>query len=112
MTPNSPLPEEKKLTVVFRIEAGCLGPTGDQKIEDFCRYAQQEISSLDADYVNWRITPRSDKSLPEMEYMITGKRLNHDQAARYLAAFQADLNRFEEHLNDKMTQFINDFLGH
>jgi hypothetical protein len=106
------LPENKKLTVAFRVEPGCLGPTGDQKVDEFCRYAQKEIISLDADYVIWKITPRNDKSLPEMEYMVNGKRLSHEQAARYLAAFEANLGEFEEHLNDKITQFINDFLGH
>ncbi len=106
------LPEEKKLTVIFRVEAGCLGPTGDQKVDAFCHHAQKEIATLDADYISWQITPRNDKSLPEMEYKATGKRLNHDQAARYLAAFQANLVEFEEHLNNKITQLINDFLGH
>lgn len=106
------LPEEKKLTIIFRIEAGCLGPTGDQKVDEFCRYAEKEIASLDADHVSWQITPRGDKSQLEIEYMTTGKRLNHDQAARYLAAFQVNLDEFEEHLNDKITQLINDFLGH
>lgn len=75
-----PLPDEKKLTVVSRIEPGCLGPEGDNLVDDFCQFAQKGLASLDSDFVHWELSPRVDKSLPEMQYHLQQKRITHDQA--------------------------------
>jgi hypothetical protein len=106
------LHEKNRLTVVFRVEPACLGPEGDQKIEEFCRYAQQKLAIQDAHFVSCRIVPRYDNSLLEMEYSIAEKRLNGDQVTRYMEVFQACPNTFENNLNDEVTQLINDFLGY
>jgi len=107
-----PLPESKKLLVTYRVEPGCLGPGGANLISQFCEYTQQNIQSLDADYVTWEITPRLDKALPEMQYSIVGKRMNHTQAEKYLAFFGKSLDEFEGHLVDKLAGFIDDFMSH
>jgi hypothetical protein len=106
------IPHKSKLTVVFRIEPACLGPEGDQKIEEFCRYAQQKLAIPDAHFVSCRIVPRYDNSLLEMEYLISEKRLNSDQVTRYMDAFQACPKAFENNLNEEVTQLISDFMGH
>lgn len=106
---ESPLPADKKLTVTFRVEPGCLGPDGKSLIEAFCSYAQQDIKLLDLDYVNWHITPRFDKSLPEIQYNIHGKRISHDQANKYIALFGKQLSELEEHLDDRLTSLIDSF---
>lgn len=107
-----PLPQEKKLTVIYRVEPGCLGPQGKDKIEDFCRFVQKKIETLDADYIIWEISPRHDKNLPEMQYKAIGKKINHDQAEKYLAIFEKELDEFEGHLIDKLTDLINEYMGH
>jgi len=86
-----PLTQEKKLTVIFRIEPGCLGPKGEEHVDKFCEFAQKKIDSVDADYVSWIIQSRHDKSLPEMEYKINNKKLNHEQAEKYLNLFKKEL---------------------
>jgi len=106
-----PLPQDKKLNVVFRVEAGCLGPKGKDHIEQFCSFAQVEVEPIDADFVHWEIVPRHDKSLPEMQYNINGKRLTHDQAAKYLDVFKKSLDEFEGHLHDKLDTLIEQFQG-
>ena len=63
MKDNLPLPEEKKLTVLFRLEPGCLGPKGVEHIDNFCQLAQKEFKSFHSDFVQWTIVPRIDKSL-------------------------------------------------
>jgi hypothetical protein len=106
------LPEGKKLSVTYRVESGCLGPTGASKIVKFCEFAQENIQSLDAEYIIWNIVPRHDKALPEMQYSLVGKRINHTQAEKYLAAFGKVLDEFEGHLVEKLALFIDEFMDH
>lgn len=112
MKNNLPLPQDKKLTVVCRIEAGCLGPEGNSHVKDFCSFAQKEVEPIDSDFVHWEITPRHDKSQPEMLYKVNNKKLNHDKAAKYLEIFNKDLDAFEMHLHDKLADLIDQYLGH
>ncbi|MCW8875588.1 MAG: hypothetical protein OQK04_14525 [Kangiellaceae bacterium] len=107
----SQLPKEKKLNVLYRVEPGCLGPDGPERIEDFCQFAEKEVEDLDADFVHWDIVPRFDKTLPEMEYKALQKRLTHEQAAKYLSVFEKDLDEFEEHLHEKLGVLIENYLG-
>lgn len=106
---NLPLSEDKKLKVLFRLEPGCLGANGVEYIDAFCHFAEQEVQSVDADFILWSIIPRHDKQLPEVEYSINQKKLSHQQAEKYLALFDKVLDEFEEHLNDKLTQLIEHY---
>ena len=106
-----PLPEDKKLEVIFRVESGCLGPKGDEYVVDFCISAEKELAVIDADFVHWNISPRHDKSLPEMEYKLNNKKLTHDKAEKYLQVFNKNLDEFEGHLQDKLAEHIDEFLG-
>ncbi|MCK5648982.1 MAG: hypothetical protein KAI22_08895 [Gammaproteobacteria bacterium] len=112
MKNNLPLPQEKKLMVLFRLEPGCLGPDGKDHIEQFCQLAQQEFKSLHSDFVHWDIVPRHDKSLPEMQYKINNKKLSHDKAEKFLNIFHKNLNDFEDQLHKKLAVFIDQYLGH
>ncbi|MCC2618055.1 hypothetical protein LJ739_17505 [Aestuariibacter halophilus] len=105
------LPLYKKLTVTFRVEPGCLGPDGKDHIEAFCRYAKNAVAPLHNEFVRWVITPRYDKSLPETEYKTNGKRLSAEQAAQYLGIFEQSLSEFEEHLEEQLSELIDDFHG-
>lgn len=104
--------DERKLSITYRVEPGCLGPDGVKVIDKFCGVAQQEFKSLDADYVIWNIVPRNDKSLPEMQFYVLGKMLTEAQAEKYLAGFDKDLAELEEHLSEKLATLIDNFLGH
>ena len=107
-----PLPDTKKLTVISRIEPGCLGPEGESYVEDFCKFAEKELASLDSDFVHWQLTPRRDKSLAEMQYLLQSKRISHDQAEKYLQLFNESLDEFEHHLHEELAHLIDNFLGH
>lgn len=111
MKAKLPLPREKKLTVVFRVEPGCLGPEGQKHAEEFCAFAQQACEPIDADFVHWEIVPRYDKSKPEHEYNINSRYLSHDKAEQYLALFGKSLDEFEGHFHDRVTQLIEEFHG-
>jgi hypothetical protein len=112
MKNSLPLQEDKKLLVTYRVEPGCLGPEGENLISAFCDFAQSELRSLDSDYVVLNIVPRNDKALPEMQYNVVGKRMNHSQAEKYLAVFDKNLDEFEGHLIDKLTILIDEFMSH
>ncbi len=112
MKDELPLPADKKLCVTYRVESGCLGPEGESYIAEFCKFAQTELLTLDSDYVVWNIVARNDKALPEMQYNVVGKKMNHVQAEKYLAVFGKSLDEFECHLSDKLMTLINEFLGH
>lgn len=112
MKNNLPLPQEKKLTVLFRLEPGCLGPKGEELIDKFCQLAQKEFESLHSDFVQWDIVPRNDKSLPEMQYQINNKKLSQDKAAKFLHIFNKDLGEFENQVHKKLAAFIDQYLGH
>ncbi len=111
MTESLPLSNEMKLTVTFRVEPGCLGPQGASKVDEFCLFAQSRVESLDSDYVTWNIIPRNDKTLPEVQYAVLGKKMNHSQAEKYLSLFEKSLDEFESHLDDRLAELIDEFMA-
>jgi len=106
MTP----PEDKKLTLVIRVEPGCLGPNGAEIVDDFCLQSYKDFEPLYSDFIHWRIEVRNDKILPEMDYYVVNKRLDANKAAQYLAVFEQNLAEIEATLEDKMATLINGYL--
>ena len=106
-----PLSHEQKLTVVYRVEPGCLGPDGKDHIESFCQLAQKSVVDLDADFIHWEIEPRYDKALPEMQYRVSSKELSHDKADQYLQLFGKSLDEFEYHIQGEFIALINQYFG-
>lgn len=109
---NLPLPNDKKLTVIFRVEPGSLGPEGANHVEPFCQQAGETFKTIDADFIDWQIVPRHDKSLPEMAFKVANKSLTHDQADKYLAVFEKSLDEFEDHLIQTLSRLVGEYLGH
>lgn len=105
------LSDDKKLNVLYRIEPGCLGPQGVDHVEKFCAFAIAALAKVDSDYVIWNVVPRYDKSLPEMQYGVANKSMNHDQAEKYLQIFGKSLDEFEGHLDDHLAELIDAFMG-
>ena len=110
MTGQMMLPSNKKLTVYYKMEPGCLGPDGASFIEDYCTFAQSQIAELDQYFINWVIEPRFDKTLPEIQYKINGKELAPSMVEKYLAVFDRELNAFEDHYNELLMGYIDTFL--
>ncbi|PCJ32956.1 MAG: hypothetical protein COA90_01470 [Gammaproteobacteria bacterium] len=99
------------MSVVYRIESGCLGPKGDTHVVDFCKFAQSEFKSLDSDFIAWNIEPRDDKTLPEMQYTLKGKKITQSQAKKYLSLFDKSIEKFEDKLDDKLEVLIEKYMA-
>ena len=110
MKSSLPSSADKKLSVIFRVEPGCLGPEGSSHISQFCDFSQSKIRSSNSDYIVWNIVPRNDKSLPEMEYSLAKKRLSHSQAEKYLALFGKNLDELDSDFGDTLEVLINQYM--
>jgi hypothetical protein len=100
-----------KLTLVFRIEPGCLGPDGKDYIEEFCLLVQKAFEQTHQRTVVLEIIPRFDKQLPETEYRIGERGLSREKAARLLSALGKDLDALESQLNDALPNLIEHYLA-
>tara|TARA_R110001592_G_C13157640_1_gene748650 strand:+ start:2184 stop:2531 length:348 start_codon:yes stop_codon:yes gene_type:complete len=105
----SSLDDNKKLAVTYRVEEGCLGPSGHTHIDKFCEFAQENIQNPSANFIKLIILPRHDKSLPEIQFNVLSKKINHLQAEKYLSLFGQSLDDFECELSDQLTQFIQTY---
>ena len=111
MTLTSAIPENRKMLVIFRMEPGSLGPDGSQYINEFCEFTQTQLQAGASHFIHWSILPRFDKTLPEMEFQISGKKLTRKQAGQYLALFSKTLEHFEDQLEDNLEAIINQYFG-
>ena len=109
MTEASPIPEDTQLTVLYRVEPGCLGPDGKTLVEEFCQYAHSGFQLLNIAGINWQVVPRYDKSLVEIEYQLNGKKLTNDQADQCLERLGRELDDFEIMLGDRLASMIDRF---
>lgn len=104
-----PLPESK-LTVLCRVEPGCLGPDGKEYIEGFCRFAFKEMKLVLPSFVQWLIIPRYDKTLPEIQYKLRDRNLTTAQATKLLEIFNKDTNEIESDLDEILADLIEQYL--
>jgi len=105
------LPPDQKMTVKCRVEGGCLGPTGDDLVSGFCDFVQSELSSWEVDLLSWKVTPRSDNSLPELQYKLAGRNLSHEQAKRYLKSFNKNIDELEAEIHETLIVLIDEYMN-
>ncbi|GFD82530.1 hypothetical protein KUL118_53920 [Tenacibaculum sp. KUL118] len=103
------LPLYKKLLVMYRIEPGCLGPQGADYVEEFCVFAKKRLKDRHNHCLRWAIKPRYDKTRPELEFQIKNATLSRDNAARYLASFDIEIDAFEEALDEELADMVDAF---
>jgi hypothetical protein len=100
-----------KMTVICRVEPGCLGPEGASHVEAFCKLGQTEFDAIDPDIIDWVIVPRFDKHQPEIQYKLNGRYLSGPQSDQYLKALGKDQDAFEEALFKQLTISVNHYFG-
>lgn len=99
------LNDEKKISLEYRVEPGCLGAQGLSHIEDFCRYANKHIKS--PYYAQFLFTPRYDKQKSERQYSVNSRNLSQVQAKLYFDHFQINIVEFEEQLDELLSKAID-----
>jgi len=104
------VPEHLRLNITLRIEAGCLGPKGDSLLDDFCKVAQKQFDNIRPHFINWKVLPRRDKSLPEIQFQIEQRNLNRHQTNSYLKSFDEDVDKFEDYISEVIAFSVNVFL--
>ena len=104
-------PENKKMTVIFRIEPGSLGPDGIEHVSEFCLFAQTQLRACSVEYLKWFIEPRVDKKLGEMSFQLNNKVLSQEQAAKYLSVLGESFENFEDQLENNLEAMIDQYFG-
>lgn len=103
------IPKEKKLSVLFRLEPGCLGPQGIEYVDSFCEFVNKQVQQ--PYFSELIIVPRFDKSLSEWEYQINNRNLDESKVAIYLSLFKTDKNAFEQQFEEQLTENIELFFS-
>ena len=111
MVHNLPVPEDKILTLTFRVEPGCLGPDGISQIKDFCQFAQSQLSTSNSNFLLMKVIPRYDKSIPELQYQINNKTLSQSQVTKYLDLFNQDISNIEENFHEEIANLIEEYIA-
>jgi len=110
MNNYSDLPDNKKLTVIYRVEHGCLGPQGKEHVENFCDFAQQSFTAPWSSFVDWKFIPRNGITQPEIQYEINSRLLSDDKAEKYLAMFDTTAEHLENHVHEKIFSLIEQYM--
>ncbi|WP_100644607.1 hypothetical protein [Alteromonas facilis] len=100
------LPLYKKMSILIRLEPGCLGPDGKNHIEAFCIHAKSELKSFHGGIIRWSIKPRYDKSLPEIEYQLDKEIALPQRVRSFFAEFNIAFDDFEEALDERLAELI------
>ncbi|MFY8352255.1 hypothetical protein AAEU29_17070 [Pseudoalteromonas sp. SSM20] len=97
-----------KLVIRFRLEPGCLGPTGTDYVEDFCRLIN--LVEFSYPFVELNVIPRYDKTLPEWEYLLSDKLISESQADRVLELHNFTIESMEEAVDEFITLKVEQFM--
>lgn len=97
-----------KLVIRFRLEPGCLGPTGTDYVEDFCRLIN--LVEFSYPFVELNVIPRYDKTLPEWEFLLSDKLISESQADRVLELHNFTIESMEEAVDEFITLKVEQFM--
>jgi hypothetical protein len=111
MSATNAFPENRKMTVIFRIEPGSLGPDGVEHVTEFCLFAQTQLQACSVEYLKWFIEPRFDKSLGEINFQLNNKALTQEQAEKYLTVLGESYEHFEDQLENNLEAMIDQYFG-
>ncbi|MBR9727197.1 hypothetical protein ACFOD0_01245 [Shewanella intestini] len=102
---------DRQLTILYRLEPGCLGPDGIDHIEAFCLLVQKAFIKKLQPIYQLNVVPRYDKSLAEIQFSIGNKVLNDDQADAFFNAAGLEQQKIIDGIEDKLTKLINQYIA-
>ncbi|PHS20566.1 MAG: hypothetical protein COA86_01050 [Kangiella sp.] len=111
MKSNLPIPQDKKLLVIYRLEPECLGTIGHKQINYFCAHITKRILPVDSDFVKWTVLPRLAATEKEVEFRLNGKLLQLPQVVRYLTVFNRDYDAFLDSINNAVLKQVDHYFN-
>lgn len=99
------------LSVIYFIEADCLGAKGEQKIISFCPFLSQRLNQTKNSPCIWKAQPLIDRQKPHFQYFIIQKKLTSKQAQIYLQALNIDIKSFENSIDELVVDLIDEYLS-
>lgn len=103
------LPEDRKLTITYRVEPGTLGPDGASHIEAFCQFLTERLQGFYPEVIQLKVVPRYDKQRPEKQFSIANKQISLTQATVYLDTLALDIDQIDDELDEQTSQLVDDF---
>lgn len=104
--------QELDLSLIVRVEPGSLGPDGLNHVESFCVVAEKVFSKVEFANLTFKIVPRYDKTLPELELLMNQLTLPHQRAVMVLDKLNLTYELIEEEVMEHISKLIDRFLGH
>ncbi|MDU0111802.1 hypothetical protein RT723_02010 [Psychrosphaera aquimarina] len=104
--------QELDLKLVVRVEPGSLGPDGLDHVESFCMVAEKVFSKVEFANLTFKIVPRYDKKLPELELLMNRAPLPQQRAVLVLDKLNLTFELIEEEVMERISKLIDRFLGH
>ena len=103
-------PHPARLTLLMRIEPGCLGPDGKLHIATFCAAATRLFAASAPQGLCWQLIPRHDKRLPELSFLLQDQTLTAPQAERYLQRLGLALAPLREQADERLPELVDRYL--
>lgn len=103
--------DKRILTLIYRVEPGCLGPEGVKYVEEFCNFSNEVMAKLGKKGIQYFFTPRYNKLLPEIDYRLLNKPIKSEQLAAYLAQLGQYQEDMEADLGEKVAVMIDQFFS-
>jgi hypothetical protein len=72
---------------------------------------QKAFDLIDPDEIDWRLTPRLDKTKPEIQYKLNDRHLTQEQSEMYLKALGKNPEEFEDSLFKQLAESVNHYFG-
>lgn len=104
--------QELNLGMTIRVEPGSLGPDGLDHVEAFCDLAEKVFNKTESSQLTYKIVPRYDKTLPELELLMNQVSLPQARALLVLDKLDLTFEQIEENVMERISTLIDRFLGH
>ncbi|WP_119396047.1 hypothetical protein [Salinibius halmophilus] len=103
--------DAQKLTLYMRIDPTALGPDAAGEVEAFKAFAEPLLNDKFDEHIRIVLKVRQSPDEPPCEYFALKKLLNADQADKYLAVFEQELDSIEAAVEEEMSQLMDEFIA-
>lgn len=103
--------DAQKLTLYMRIDPTALGPEAQNRVADFKAFAEPLLNQKFDEHIRVVLKIRQLPDEPPCEYFAVKKMLTEDQADKYSAIFEQELDVIEGAVEEEMSQLMDQFIA-